>query len=145
MMMRKYIKNGYLNGLIFFLCSSSVIYAFQINCSFNHLFPMTWYQKGLESSLYVWHTLSELFEKNDGLALPYDLLLGKLVFTQFCVDSMIQEGVVCMPEDSAYFAMVLDKIQSLLALIIVTEKTYDFIACARSILCSIQKQLQLIE
>jgi len=139
--MKKYIKNGYLNFLIFFLHTPSVNNAHQVNCSFDHLFPMTWYQKGLESSLYVWHTLSELFQKNDAVVLPCDLLLGKLAFAQFCVTCMVQEHVTCMPEDSAYFLMVLEKIQNLLSHIVVSEKTEDFIACARNIIQSIQQHV----
>lgn len=116
----------------FILCSTSfTLQAYQVTLSFDSLFPITWYQKGLEASLHVWQELVDIFNNNgNDDALSYDSLLGKLVFAQFCVNRMIQENGECVPEDISYFVTVLNKLQSLLAMVVVTSKTEDFILCA---------------
>ncbi len=121
---------------------SSVLLAHQITISFDSLFPVTWYQKGLESCLYVWQALSDVFIKNgDGELLSCDLLLGKLTRAQFCIQRMIQENIACLPEDNAYFVTVLNKVQDLLTMVVITQKTQDFVLCAGDMIASMQKQL----
>jgi len=121
---------------------SSILLAHQITISFDSLFPVTWYQKGLESCLYVWQALSDVFIRNgDGELLSCDILLGRLVLAQFCIQRMTQENVACLPEDSAYLVSVLNKVQGLLAMILITQKTEDFVLCAGDMIASMQKQL----
>ncbi|HLC06946.1 MAG TPA: hypothetical protein VJJ26_02040 [Candidatus Babeliales bacterium] len=144
--MKKHRDNGYVNIMLmnfFILCStSSVLKAYQVNLSFDSLFPMTWYQKGLEASLQVWHELADVFNKNgDDTLISCDLLLGKLAFAQFCVNRMIYEGNAHVSEDIAYFITVLHTLQRLLAMVVITPKTQDFVVCAGEMVVSIQKLL----
>lgn len=112
--------------------------------SFDSLFPMTWYQKGLESSLYVWQTLIDEVDKNNGhSSFSYDVLLGKLAFAQFCLNRMHQMNEVCVADDVAYFATVVQKIQQLFSVMMTNNKTEDFIACAADILTSMQQKLNI--
>ena len=127
----------------FFCCRSSMISAYQVNFSFDSLFPMTWYQKGLESSLQVWQALINVFEKSDDAAtLSFDLLLGRLAFSQFCINRMHKENKSEISEDNVYFKNVLNKIQQLLAVVTITPKTEDFVECAEDMLQVMQQNLQ---
>jgi|GEM_PF-1714450 hypothetical protein len=148
--MKKNIKNNHLHRLVltimFALCISSisVVQASQVHLSFDSLFPMTWYQKGLESSLAVWQSLITVFEKNsDGALLSIDLLLSRLAFSQFCINRMHQEDMPCIPDDSAYFAAVLHKVKQLLSLIVITPKTHDFVLCADDMIQMMQQKLNV--
>ena len=143
-MMGNNVKNRSIRTLIIsFLIIFSPSYAqvHQTNLSFDSLFPATWYQKGLELSLSVWQTLANACDKNDDISLSCDLLLGRLALAQFCINRMIQEGVMCLPEDSAYFVMVLNKVQGLIAMVAVGSKTQDFVMCAGDIIEVMQKLL----
>jgi len=128
--------------VVVFCCASSKIEAYQVDLSFDSLFPTTWYQKGLESSVYVWQTLINVFDKSsDGATLSFDLLLGRLAFAQFCINRMNQERMSCIEDDSVYFASVLNKVQQLLALVVITSKTHDFVVCAEDMIQAMQKKL----
>lgn len=134
-------KIGLCAIFLMFSCVSSV-QAYQVNLSFDSLFPKTWYQKGLEASMSVWQSLATAFEKNsDGAMVSLDLLLGRLAFAQFCINRMHKEGVECIADDSVYFSTVLDRVKRLLALVTVTSKTHDFILCAEDIIMQMESKL----
>jgi len=115
---------------------------YQVNLSFDSLFPKTWYQKGLEASMHVWQSLVTVFEKNsDGATLSLDMLLGRLAFAQFCLNHMHKEGIQCLADDNAYFSVVLYKVKQLLALVTLTSKTEDFIACAEDMIEEMESKL----
>jgi hypothetical protein len=102
---------------------------------------MTWYQKGLESSLYSWQTLTTMLENNDNQHM-FDIL-GRLTFVQFCVEQMLQENKVYAADDLDYFLAVLYKIQQLLMMISHSSITQDFGICADALIISIQEKLIL--
>ena len=127
-----------------FFCSATVTQTTSIDLSFDSLFPMTWYQKGLEASLYVWQTLVDSIHKtSDATSLSCDLLLGRLAFAQFCINRMQQMNEPAVDDDIAYFATVAHKIQQLCSLVVITSKTEDFIACADDMIISIQQKLKV--
>src|SRR5205809_7176685 len=101
-MMRKYVF------LVLFLCASCISQSYQLTTSFDSLFPMTWYQKGLEASLSVWQKLIHCAENNIDPQLSNNELLGLLTRTLFYIDRMKQESVVCMAEDKDYFVQVMN-------------------------------------
>ena len=132
--------------LVFVGCSSFTINAYQVNLSFDSLFPMTWYQKGLESSLSVWQALVNVFDKSsDSALLSFDLLLGRLAFAQFCIARMYQDGVPCIADDSIYFSTVLHKVKQLLNLIVITPENRDYVFCVDSMIQAMQQQLNKTE
>ena len=105
---------------------------------------MTWYQKGLESSLYVWQSLIDNVNKTtDAASLSCDVLLGRLAFAQFCLNRMQQMNESAIDDDIAYFTMVVRKIDQLFSLIVVTPITEDFIACAQDLIISMEQKLKL--
>ena len=147
--MKKKLQNSHVYRLIMSVmlglsCASvSTVQAYKVDLSFDSLFPMTWYQKGLESSLYVWHSLINVFEKDlDGSLLSVDLLLSRLAFAQFCINRMNQEGKPCIADDSAYFATVLYKVKQLLTMIVITPKNHDFVLCAEDMIQTMEQKLK---
>jgi hypothetical protein len=110
-----------------------------IALSFDSLFPLSWYQKGLESLLYVWQVLVQAYE-NDS-ALPFDAMLSKLALVQFAINRMIRGGDVVLPEDIEYLKVVVSKIQGVVGMIVVTPQTTDVVDCMKEMLLSIQKQI----
>lgn len=124
-----------LNASSFFSSASTS----SVSLSFDSLFPISWYQKSLESLLYVWQVLIQAYE-NDS-ALPFDAMLSKLALAQFAINRMMQNGDVVLPEDMAYLKMVGSKICGLMGTIIVTPQTTDMISCVNEMLLSIQKQI----
>lgn len=108
-----------------------------VELNFDMLFPITWYQKGLASIINVWHMITQVLEANSEL-LPFDLILGKLAFGQFCFEHMQKEEQT-HDEDRAYCIGVLSKVQSLLAPIVVTPAMRDRADCIGNILSDIQK------
>jgi hypothetical protein len=144
--MKKSLKIVLINGIFILCCTSSAIKAYPVSLSFDSLFPKTWYQKGLESSMHVWQSLINVFEKSsDGASLSFDLLLGRLAFAQFCINRMSQEGTPCFADDSAYFVAVLNKMKQLLGLVVITSKTHDFVLCAEDMIQAMEKKLSVTE
>ena len=125
----RFIKiSSFIGGLCVPLCMRATV----INLNFDVLFPMTWYQKGLESAINVWHLLAEVLKADTKAAheqLPLDTIVCRLAFGQFCIEQMRSKNQQLRAEDSTYFVMVIDKIQSLLAMIIVMPAEYDRFQC----------------
>lgn len=133
--MRKYLF------LVLFLCTSyNISQSYQLNVPFDSLFPMTWYQKGLEASLSVWQKLIHCAENNIDPQVSSNELLGLLARTLFCIDRMKQEGVVCMAEDKDYFVEVMNTIKNLISVIVITPGNEDFILCAQGMILDIQQK-----
>ncbi|HSC24818.1 MAG TPA: hypothetical protein VLB80_01205 [Candidatus Babeliales bacterium] len=144
--MKKKFKNFYIRlvtiGFFIILFTSSCTKTYQMNFLFDYIFPMTWYQKGLESSMHVWQALANVFDSSsDELLLSFDSMLGRLAFTQFCINRMYQEDISCISGDKTYFIAVLDKVKQLLALVVITPKTQDFLLCADDMIQSMQKKI----
>jgi len=142
--MKKIVKNGYCKWVLFsfiILCSVSTSQSYQSIVTFDSIFPVTWYQKCLEASLSVWQAFAQAFEKNDGSEIQFYELLGKLVFAQFCINSMVKEGVVCLPEDSVYLGVVLGKVKKLVEMIVVDDENNDVILCIHDVILNIQQQV----
>jgi hypothetical protein len=134
-MMRKHLF------LVFFLCASCISQSYQLNTPFDSLFPMTWYQKSLEASLLVWQKLLHNAENNIDPQLSSNELLGLLAQTLFYVDRMKQESTICMAEDKDYFIGVMNKIKSLLDMMVTTPENEDFVLCAQGMVLNIQQQI----
>ena len=135
-MVMRHIKRSF---LIIGLLVPIGIHAERIDLNFDALFPVTWYQKGLASTINVWHMIAQVLEAKN-VQLPLDLILGKLTFGQFCIEHMHKEEKTDA-DDSAYFVMIVSKIRSLLAMIVVTPVMRDRADCLIEMLSKIQKTL----
>ena len=130
--MKKKLRNNVFNWV---LLSFSTIFCFgfslqahqnnQITVTFDSLFPPTWYQKGLEAVIYVWHTLADGCKSNKVLD-RRDSVLAKLAFAQFYINHMLQDGAGCLPDDKAYLGAVLNKIKELIGLV---NEDEEFVEC----------------
>ena len=139
------VKSGCVTILVmstlFFLSTVSLVNASHGAISFDSLFPVTWYQKGLASSMRTWHMLNEYFDKVIDEAVVYDRLLAGLVYAQFCINRMIKEENACLREDAFYFEMVLQKLQGLIEMVVVIDENENFIMCAQEMIVVMQQQL----
>lgn len=130
---------------VFILQVMCVAQANQIDFNFDSLFPKTWYQKGLESTMRAWYTIIQVFEhdgQTDKKQLSFDdALLGRLAFGQFCIESMRNQEEQPVEEDITYFMIVVRKIQDLLAMMVVTPIVHDHIDCMASMLEKMHKTL----
>jgi hypothetical protein len=115
------------------------MHAERVDLNFDTLFPVTWYQKGLASTINVWHMIVQVLEEKNA-QLPLDVIQGKLAFGQFCLERMHKEEQI-HAEDSAYCLMIVSKIRSLLAMIVVTPIMRDRADCIIEMLDKIQKTL----
>lgn len=115
------------------------IQAGQAIFNFDSLFPKTWYQKGLESTIKVWSVIAHVLEVEgvQGVAkqqmLSDDGLLGSLAFGQFCIRCMRNQEQP-LEGDLDFFVSVVDKIQLLLPMIGVTPGLKDRIDCMISMI-----------
>ncbi len=95
-----------------FLSIPSHLSASQTAVSFDNLFPLTWYEKGMRSILFVWH---ELKGPSICTQLCIDICLSKLAFARCCVERIAKEGEQLLEEDRDYCRIVLDKVRTLIS------------------------------
>ncbi len=136
--MEIYIKKMVMSGL----CFSSIMQAEQREFNFDVLFPITWYQKGLGSIIHAWYMVAQISEKHEDQVL-FDILLGKLIFSQFCFERLFQDGHSTNSEDIVYAIMVVHKTQSLLTDTTTVSVMRDRIECIMDMLLKIEKCLDL--
>jgi len=105
--MKIFIKKE-LSGYMLILIFLSPVYAAPITLSFDTRSSITWYEKGVRSLLSVWHELKTA-QQNEML---FDAILGKLTFTQYCLDHVVKEGEPILQQEKNYCCMILDKIVS---------------------------------
>lgn len=81
--------------------------------SFHGLFPMTWYEKGLNATVSVWHKIGAFIdEKNDDVSHEsFDAILGRFVFAYFCLENMFQQKQTVIDEDILYLVKILHSIE----------------------------------
>lgn len=132
--------------MITFITSSSLSNSNQIAFSFDILFPMGWYQKGLETSLSVWYMVEDFLTAGiDMQSFSSEIVLGRLAFAQFCINRMVQEGDALVSGDTAYFAMVLGRIKELLVCADCRMQTKDFFMCADGMITQMVNALSPLE
>jgi hypothetical protein len=132
--------------LITLITSSSLSNPNQVAFSFDILFPMGWYQKGLEASLSVWYMVEDFLTAGIDVQLSSsEIVLGRLAFAQFCISRMVQEGDARVSGDTAYFGMVLGRLKELLLCINETTQTKDFVMCADGMIAEMINKLSLLK
>jgi len=115
-----------------------------VDLNFDVLYPVSWYQKGLISIISVWHMIAQVVEGHSE-QLSCDVMLGKLVFGQFCIEHIhTQDQCVSNNEDIMYGIMIVHKIQSLLAMVEITSTMRDRADCMVDILEKIEKKFNFL-
>jgi hypothetical protein len=103
--------------------------------SFDSLYPKTWYQKTLDSCICIWQILENLDTNNkQDKMLMCDIMLGKLIFAQCCMEKMREEDNRILLKDYDYLFYVREKIKDLLKRMVVTEDIKDIILFCKKIL-----------
>jgi len=143
----KYIKLSYQKIIIIvfsILMGNIHLDAERISLSFDSLFPSSWYEKALYSSMYVWGNLQDiqtmdthqLHHEQHGILL--DAMLGRMVFAQFCLEHMTQdESQVVFSDDVVYLKNIMNKIEQTVS----SKDSDDRMACFKYIVGKIKKSL----
>ena len=94
------------------------MHAEHISFSFDCLFPSSWCEKALNSSMQVWGNMQVLQKTNtidirqEQYDLYMDVILGRMVFAQFCLEHMMQDSQqAVVAEDIIYLNNIMDKIE----------------------------------
>lgn len=143
--MKKRLKNNRFNRFLFIFlttfCSTLTLQTSQnneITVNFDSLFPVTWYQKGLQAAIYVWHVLADACKGNPVTVDLPNNVLSKLALVQFSVGRMVKDRVCCLSEDKAYFGAVLNKIKELVGCVKFDD---DFVMCVDEMVSGIEGEL----
>jgi hypothetical protein len=123
----------------------SMILYFSVSCtisavSFDELFPVSWYEKVLNSTTSAWGMIS----KHDPLSLlttkDLTVLIGQCAFAAFCVDSMQNDQCVSS-EDKEYLKSLLYRIKNRLATHAIENQKKDYIHCLEQIIIAMDRNL----
>ena len=112
--------------------------------SFDIVTPTTWYEKGLNSLLYVWNKVRSGVADNGVKITAIDFLLGRLAYAQFCIEKMQQEKRRIIDEDILYLYTVLKTIEGTLTHS--SDNAYpdnDYMTCLFSMLTATKNRLIL--
>lgn len=149
-MMKNYVKNVIMHGM-------SLNYLFALCCmllslnmcgatlSFNSLFPATWYEKGLNATIFVWHKVCSIIdEKADEQNIEtFDIILGRFAFAHFCLEKMYQNKQCVIDEDIMHLATLLHKLENQLIVHAVSSHDQERLACLARMVARMKQSLQL--
>ncbi len=123
------------------------VYAERMSLSFDVLFPSSWYEKALYSSMHVWGNLQDLQTMNPYQLHPeqhgvlLDAMLGRMVFAQFCLEHVMQdESSVVFSDDVVYLKNIMDKIEQTVS----SKDSDDRMACFKYMVGKIKKSLNSV-
>ena len=115
-----------------------------ISLSFDSLFPSSWYEKALYSSMHVWGNLQDLQSMDPYRLHPeqhgvlLDAMLGRMVFAQFCLENMMQDELqVVFSDDVVYLKNIMNKIEQAVS----SKDSDDRMACFKYMVGKIKKSL----
>jgi len=113
--------------------------------SFNTLFPATWYEKGLNSTISVWHKVCNVLDNKNEIHVieELDIILGRFAFAYFCLEKMHQNKQSVMDEDIIYFANLLHRIEDRLSTEGVDAVYQDRIDCLIRVVAMMKSRLQV--
>lgn len=146
--MKNYSKNVTTSRIVvycfFILCSMVIsldMYAAEL--SFNSLFPATWYEKGLNATIFVWHKVQSVIdEKVDNQNREtFDIVLGRFAFAHFCLEKMYQNKQCVIDEDIMYLAMLLHKLENELIVNAVSVHDQERLACLSRMVARMKQSL----
>lgn len=112
--------------------------------SFNSLFPASWYEKGLNATIFVWHKVcSVIDEKTDHDTETFDIILGRFAFAHFCLEKMYQNKQCVIDEDVMHLATLLHKIENQLIAHAVTFTDKERLACLARMVTRMKQSLEV--
>src|SRR5204862_8055617 len=93
------IKKIKIIWLLLFFCINISHKNYGITMSFDVLFPMTWYEKGLNATIFILHKISSLSSQKKSTQKSLDIILGKCIFAYFCLEKMSHNKQQIIDED----------------------------------------------
>jgi hypothetical protein len=111
--------------------------------SFNSLFPATWYEKGLNATIFVWHKVSSAIDEkaDDYNREIFDIILGRFAFAHFCLEKMYQNKQCVIDEDIMHLATLLHKLENQLVMNAVSPNNQERLACLARMVARMKQSL----
>lgn len=131
---------------LFALCSMIIsLNMYGATLSFNSLFPATWYEKGLNATIFVWHKMCSIIDEkaeNQNME-TFDIILGRFAFAHFCLEKMYQNKQCVIDEDIMHLATLLHKLENQLIVHVVNSHNQERLACLARMVARMKKSLQV--
>lgn len=129
--------------MLLMLCCMHMLLQGEQPLSFDLLFPLLWYEKGLQSTMNCMHKVDVLMHETMSQVdqtVYFDSAIGNLAFAHFCI---MRIQYVVVQEDIVYFSSLLDHLDLLLGKILTYSHNHDQVACLKNILHTMQHDLHI--
>jgi len=141
--MLKSIKKIKIIWLLLFFCINIPHKNYGIMVSFDVLFPMTWYEKGLNATIFLLHKISSLSSQKKSIQKSLDIILGKCIFAYFCFEKMSHNKQQIIDEDVMYLVSLLQAIENDVAQYECNNEYEDHMMCLENIIVMMKKKLKI--
>lgn len=130
---------------IFLLCITLTNYVTAEQLTFHNLLTTTWYEKGLNSTIFVWNKICAVLDqdKKEPSQETFDILLGRFAFAHFCLEKMYQHKQCVIDEDIAYLARLLLLLEHKLMNISSDSKGHERMECLARMVHNMKRSLQV--
>ena len=130
-------------ALLFFLILTNYLTAEQL--TFHNLLSATWYEKGLNSTIFVWNKVCAVLDqdKKEPSQETFDILLGRFAFAHFCLEKMYQHKQCVIDEDIAYLARLLLLLEHKLMSMSTDSKCHERMECLARMVHNMKRSLQV--
>lgn len=112
---------------------------------FDTLFPVFWYEKGIQATMKAISLLRSLANADSAhpqLEPCLTTVIGHLAFAHFCVVSM-NKDVRPIDEDIIYFSRLLHQLDPVVSAILCVRRAHDQLGCLMLIMDAMHEQLQV--
>jgi hypothetical protein len=138
------MKQRQLFWKIIFLCLIISQKNYSATLSFDTLFPMTWYEKGLNATVFVLNKI-RLFCEQEQCAeeLFFDVILGKCLFAYFCFEKMSHSKKPLIEEDITYVTFLVNTLENYVTHIEYNHEYEGHKQCLENIIIQMKDHLHI--
>jgi hypothetical protein len=105
---------------------------------------MTWYEKGLNATIFVWHKICSFFDTSLlKEAESLDVILGKCAFAYFCLEKMQQSQQAFVDEDIVYFSSLVHALENKLLMYSYDDELEDQMMCLEHMVMAMKSRLNI--
>ena len=117
---------------------------YSVTLSFDTLFPMTWYEKGVNATIFVLNKMRLFYgqEQCDEESF-FDVILGKCLFAYFCFAKMSHSKKPLIEEDITYVTFLVDTLENYVKHIEYNHEYKDHKQCLESIIIHMKDHLHI--
>jgi hypothetical protein len=133
------------NVMVTIFLSTHILFIDAMTLSFNKLFPRTWYEKGLNATIFAWHKIdsfSSIVSEKE-LSESLDVILGKCTFAHFCLEKMYEHKQYIINEDIVYFSSLIYLLENTLKIYTFEDENEDKLLCLNHIIGAIKGCLNI--